>query len=348
MHIVNASHFETGRRRLGASELTVPALGVGTWSWGDTLMWGYGRSHTGDDVGEAYRASLDAGLGFFDTAEVYGRGESERLLGRCSREAGRPVTVATKFAPLPARRSAATLERALDGSLRRLGVERIDLYQIHGPSPLPFLQVDALMDAMAGAVRAGKVRAVGVSNYSASLMRRAHARLAGHGIPLASNQVHHSLLHRYPETNGVLDACRELDVALIAYSPLEQGVLTGKYRTGAASMPRVRRLAAGFLDRVDPFGETGGSVARFRRLLSGSGKLRTERLAPVFHALEEAARAHGKTIGQVALNWLVHVDPCVVAIPGAKNARQARENAGALGWRLSDAEHARIGEAAAG
>src|SRR5262249_1720593 len=158
-----------------------------------------------------------------DTAEMYGAGESERLLGACRREDGRPITIASKFAPpltpfSRTRSSARSLLKALDDSLARLGVEYIDLYQIHFPSPE--LKVDALMDVLAEAVQSGKVRAVGVSNYSAAMMRQAHARLASHGVPLASNQVHYSLLRRFPETNGVLAACRELDVALIAYSPL--------------------------------------------------------------------------------------------------------------------------------
>src|SRR5260370_25456319 len=115
------------------------------------------------------------------------------------------------------------------------------------------------MDVLAEAVQAGEVQAVGVRNYSASQMRQAHARLARYGIPLASNQVGYSLVHRYPETNGVLDACRELDVALIAYSPLEQGILTGKYRRKGTSMsPTTRRMLNLFL-RLDIPGDTRGS-----------------------------------------------------------------------------------------
>jgi aryl-alcohol dehydrogenase-like predicted oxidoreductase len=155
---------------------------------------------------------------------------AERLPGECRRRDGRPITIASKFAPPltrasragRARSSARSLLEALDHSLERLGIECIDLYQLHTASPV--LKVDHLMDALAEAVQAGKVRAVGVSNYSASQMRQAYAHLASYGIPPASNQVWDSLLHRYPETNGVLDTCRELNVALMAYSPLEQGI----------------------------------------------------------------------------------------------------------------------------
>ncbi|HLZ63177.1 MAG TPA: aldo/keto reductase [Ktedonosporobacter sp.] len=336
------------QRSLGASGLVVPALGIGIWSWGDKTIWGYGGSYTRDDITQAYHSCLDAGLNFFDTAEMYGSGESERLLGECRREDGRPIIVASKFAPplsrfSRTRSSARSLLKALDNSLARLGIECIDLYQIHFPSPL--LKVDDLMDVLAEAVRAGKVRAVGVSNYSASMMRQAHSRLASHGIPLASNQVHYSLLHRYPETNGVLETCRELDVALIAYSPLEQGTLTGKYRTRDASTPFSRRLIQSIGGRLDPFGDTRGSLTMTQRLLSGSRTKQREKLEPLFVVLEEIARAHEKTIAQVALNWLITKDEHVIPIPGAKNARQARENAGALGWHLTAAEHTRISQA---
>jgi aryl-alcohol dehydrogenase-like predicted oxidoreductase len=275
------------QRKLGASGLAVPALGIGTMSWGERLL-GYGKTHTCDDVFQAYRTCLDTGLNFFDTAEGYGGGENERLLGECRRKDGRPIIIATKFAPVSlfaptlTRLSPRALLKALDNSLQRLGVECIDLYQIHFPPSLH--RVDALMDVMAEAVRAGKVRAVGVSNFSAPLMRQAHTRLAYHGIPLASNQVHYNLLHRYAETNGVLDACRELDVTLIAYSPLEQGVLSGKYRSGAVSMPfAVRSLY--YIGQLDPFKETENSMPVLRRLFTRPRILQPEGLARISNAL---------------------------------------------------------------
>ncbi len=315
--------LQLDQRQLGNSGITVPSLGVGIWSWGDKSFWGYERDYTRNDIAEAYKICLDSGLNFFDTAEVYARGESERILGACRRDDGRPIIIASKFMPLPDGFSRRNLLTALDNSLVRLGVQQIDLYQIHFPSP--FYNVHGLMDALAEAVRSGKVRAVGVSNYSADLMRKAHARLARHDIPLASNQVHFSLLHRKPEVNGVLDACRELNVALIAYTPLEQGLLTGKYRAGGKQTP----------------------LPSFPRRLMQTG-LRSSRrkMEALFEVMEEAARAHDKTIAQVALNWLLCKDECIIPIPGAKNARQARENAGAIGWRLTEVEQERIARAA--
>lgn len=190
------------------------------------------------------------------------------------------------------------------------------------------------MDVLAEAVQAGKVRARGVSNYKASLLRRAHARL---GIPLASNQVPYSLLHRYAETNGVLDACRELNVALIAYSPLQQDILSGKYRTTPLSKPVMLRLVETLSPR-DPFREMAGASY-------GPRDVRPEQLKPLFVVLEQIANAHQKTIAQVALNWLLTTDPCILPIPGAKNARKASQHAGALNWRLTGEEHARISQA---
>jgi aryl-alcohol dehydrogenase-like predicted oxidoreductase len=299
---------------IGRTDLRVTPLGVGTWQWGDRY-WRFGGEYGLPDVEAAYRASREAGIDFFDTAEIYGRGESERILGALVGHDQSQVVVATKFAPLPTRWTARHVTRALDASLKRLGMPRVDLYQIHWPYSL--MQIDMLMNALADQVGAGKVRAVGVSNYSVRQMRHAHAVLARRGIPLASNQVHYSLLHRAPERNGVLAACSELEVRLIAYSPLEQGILTGKYHRGAAS-PRGAR----------------GMVGAYR-----PSALRAS--LPLIERLEQIGVAHGgKTPSQVALNWLMRCG--ALPIPGAKTAAQASANAGALGWDLTDEEFAQL------
>lgn len=309
----------TGRdtRRLGASGVTVSALGVGTWAWGDKSFWGYGKTYTRADIAAAFRESVAMGVGFFDTAEIYGRGVSERFVGAFARANTSPVVIATKYAPLPNRFSAAKLPEMLDRSLARLGVAQVGLYQIHWALPYP--PIEDLMDALAGAVQAGKVRAVGVSNYTADQMRRAHARLATHGVPLASNQVRYNLLHRQPERDEVLAACRTLDVALIAYSPLAQGLLTGKRAASADTVVAGPRRFS----------------RRFRR--AGNDEIR-----PVLDALKAVADVRGKTVEQVALNWLLNRDDVVIPIPGAKTAAQAHANAGALGWRLTAAEMATL------
>ncbi len=306
------------RITIGRSGITVAPLGVGTWAWGDERFWDYGKSYGREDVAGAFAASVAAGVTLFDTAEIYGKGESERLIGALMREQNAPITIATKFAPYPWRFSARTLRGALDASLQRLGVERVELYQIHFPYSI--LSIAALMDALADAVAEGKVGAVGVSNYSAPQMARAQEALARRGVTLASNQVQYSLLSRRPETNGVLDACRALGVTLIAYSPLAQGLLTGKYAVGDRP-PGIR-------GRLGQFGDT-----RLRGLVGLLGLLRG------------IGQDHGgKTPGQVALNWLIR-QTGVLPIPGAKNAAQATGNAGALGWALRPAEVAALGTA---
>ena len=337
------------RRRLGGSGIAVPVMGIGTDSWGEKLL-GYGKRYGDDDLYQAYRACLDAGLNFFDTAEGYAGGVSESLIGTFHGRDGRDILIATKFDNpiLFARRGGkakpGSVAAALNASLKRLGVDHVDLYQVH--FPLPAEAIDGFMEVLAAQLKAGKIRALGVSNFGADAMRQAHRSLAARNIALASNQVCYNLLHRHPEQNGVLDACRELDVALIAYTPLATGVLTGKYRRGGVRSTLTQRL---FLRLVqfDPFHEGTNRPSLVQRLLSKPRTLQFEQLEPLFQCMEEIAGAHGKTIGQVALSWLLTADPCVIPIPGAKNLRQARENAGALDWRLSAGERARISAAEA-
>ena len=303
--------------------LRVPALGVGAWAWGTANFWGYGKEYGREDVAAAYRASLENGVALVDTAEIYGNGASERIIGGLlneseGRTSGETPVIATKFAPLPYRLNPRSLLKALDASLQRLGVETVDLYQIHFPSPV--LRIEGLMDALAEAASQGKVRQVGVSNYGAEAMKRAHDRLAQHGVRLASNQVHYSILNRAPETNGVLEACRDLGTTLIAYSPLAQGLLTGKYLPGQTD------------------NRPAGLVRRAGR---GFSETNLRRIEPVVDLLREIGAAHGREPSQVALNWLIG-QPGVLAIPGAKNERQAIQNAGALGWTLSDSERERL------
>jgi aryl-alcohol dehydrogenase-like predicted oxidoreductase len=256
----------------------------------------------------ALEVSLASSVNLIDTAEMYSNGASERRVGELAR--GKDVLIATKFPPGPFSRDD-LFPKALEDSLMRLERRTIDLYQIHFTSGR--LSIPKLMNFMAEAVEAGKIRAVGVSNYSAAEMRLAHAELAKRGIPLASNQVQYSLLHRKPEVDGVLEACRELGVTLIAYSPLAMGALTGKYSATAK---------AGGLRRY--------LVPTFR----GKG---IEAVQPVVKLLREIGEHYSKSPSQVALRWLIE-NETVLPIPGAKNSRQAVENAGALSFSLTPEE----------
>jgi aryl-alcohol dehydrogenase-like predicted oxidoreductase len=186
---------------------------------------------------------------------VYSAGRSETTLGEAARQDGRPVLIASKFAPLPYRVTAGQFASALDNTLERLGRDSLDLYYLHFPySPLG---VGAWMRAMASAVKAGKIRAVGISNCTAAQMRKAADVLARYGIPLAANQVQYSLLHRKPETNGVLDACRRMDVALVAYRPIGGGVLG----SGSSTGPGRSALAGTLRDVAAARGATAAQVA---------------------------------------------------------------------------------------
>ena len=203
----------------------IPALGVGTWAWGDRNVWGmggYDAALTEATIAEAWEASIDAGVTFFDTAEGYGNGESERIIGRllaADRGRASKVVLATKFIPMPWKLDVVgALRRSLEASLGRLGVAKVGLYQIHGPISLR--GHGAIADALAAVHADGMVEAVGVSNYSVGEMRSIASKLAERGIPLASNQIEFSLLRRRPETGGLLAACRELGVVPLAYSPI--------------------------------------------------------------------------------------------------------------------------------
>lgn len=291
--------------------LQLPALGLGTWAWGDRSTWGmdgYDRTYRFETIRDAFRESLAAGVTLLDTAEVYGGGESERILGRLLEE-DHPnrasAVVATKFLPFPWRVAVrSSLMSSLRASLARLRLPFVHLYQIHGP--ISWRSHAAMADALAAAFDAGLVKAVGVSNYSEAEVRAIHGALAKHGIPLASDQIEFSLLRTMPESTGLLRACRELGVTVLAYSPIGQGRLTGKY--GPGSPPQGNRNFSAY-----PMNEIEPVVAELRRI---------------------GERRDGKTPSQVALNWVMQKG--AVPIPGAKNGEQARQNAGALGWRLSD------------
>lgn len=289
-------------------------MGVGTWQWGDRIVWNYDSSHNEDFIRAAFNVSLEQGIRLFDTAEIYGNGQSERLLGQLLKETNLPVLVATKFMPFPWRLERKSLLRALKHSLNRLGLESVDLYQIHWPFPI--VSIEKWMSAMAEAVQQGLARTVGVSNYNYAQMMRAFSALERRSIPLASNQVEYSLLNRKIEKNGLLKRCQELGIRVIAYSPLAMGLLTGKY--GPENPPpglRGRKYAS-----------------------------QLKRLKPLLNLMTEIGREHeNKSCAQVALNWCICKG--TLPIPGAKNAEQALINAGALGWRLTEEEVARLDHA---
>ena len=288
-------------------------MGLGAWQWGDRIFWQFGQGYSDKEVHEAFKLSVEEGIRFVDTAEAYGNGLSERLLGKFIQETDQPVLIATKYFPFPWRFLSSSVVRALKNSLERIGVESVDLYQIHWPTPL--MSVDRMMDGMIECAKSGMTRTVGVSNFNQTQMLTAYSALARQSIPLASNQVHFSLLNRKVEKDGLLARCRELGVRLIAYSPLEKGLLTGKYN------PDHR-----------PPGTRGGIYSDL-----------LPKIEPLIKLMTIIGQDHGgKSNAQVALNWTICKG--TLPIPGAKNVKQAQENAGALGWKLTEEEVARLDE----
>lgn len=308
---------------LGRAKLKVPRMGIGAMTWGDPkglarlhpATTAYGGAHGIEEERRALEMSIEAGANFFDTAAMYSMGAAELRLGELAR--GKNILIATKY-PSGFSFRVEDFPKELEATLARLGRECIDLYQHHYPNAR--LSIPKLMDLVADAVEAGKVKAVGVSNYSAEQMREAHAALAKRGIPLASNQVEYSLLHRKPEVDGVLDVCRELGITLMAYSPLAGGMLTGKY--SAQNRP------GGF----------------FRRILPQYNRKAMDAMQPVIKLLREIGDRYSKTPSQVAIRWLIE-NPLVLPIPGAKNGKQATENAGALSFSLTPEEVEMLSEA---
>ena len=295
---------------LSVKNISLPTLGIGTWAWGDRLFWGYGSNYGEQEVEQAFTAAIASGATFFDTAEVYGLGESERLIGRFLKQTNQPVQIATKYFPLPWRFGKQAVTDALTDSLKRLDVEQIALYQVHMPFDF-FMGQQTLMSALADEVKRGRILTVGVSNYSASQMKQAHDLLAQYDVPLAVNQVRYSLLTRAIEQNGILKTARELGVTILAYSPLDQGLLTGKYT------PDNQERVTG-ARKLDP-------------KFSAQG---LRKIKPLINQLQLLGEKYQKTTAQVALNWLIAQEN-IIPIPGAKTPRQAEENAGAMGWQLS-------------
>lgn len=266
---------------------------------------------------EAFTAALEAGITFFDTAEIYGLGLSEKFLGKFMQKTEQKVQIATKFGPAPWRFTGQSVSDALTDSLKRLQVEKIALYQVHWPFTFLMSQ-ETLMNTLADEVKRGRIEAIGVSNYSAQQMREAHEILAKRGVPLAVNQVRYSLLARQIESNGIFHSARELGVTILAYSPIAQGLLTGKYSAESAETPSGAR-------RIDPqFSKEG-----------------LQKIEPVISLLRQFGEKRDRTPVQVALNWLI-AQGNVIPIPGAKTAQQVQQNAGALGWRLTDDEIAQL------
>jgi len=311
------------KRRLGKSEIQLTPIGLGTWQFskGQGMAGSFWSALDDETTTGVVKAALDGGIDWFDTAQVYGNGNSERGLAAALKALGvKPgsVRIATKWWPML--RTAGNIPKTIGQRLECLSPYPIDLYQIH--QPLSLSSVEKQIEAMGDLVKDGKVASVGVSNFSARAMERAHAALARKGLPLVSNQVKISLLDRSIERNGVLETAQRLGITLIAYSPLAQGVLTGRFHDDPGSMQ---------------------SVTRARRLVGSIKRSTLERTRPLVDELKTIGAAHQATASQIALNWVVSFwGDTVVAIPGASKPKQATEAAGAMSFELTREELDRL------
>jgi len=306
-------------RYLGQTGLKVTPIGLGAWqfSGGRGAAGSYWPAMENQTMNDVVRVSHEGGINWFDTAEVYGWGHSEQSLAEALRSAGiknGEIIIATKW--WPTFRWANSIRTTIDKRLRFLADFSIDLYQIH--QPWSFSSVESEMDAMADLVKDGKIKAIGVSNFGPNTMGRAFRHLEKIGLPLASNQVKYNLVDRRIEFNGVLQTAKSLGISIIAYSPLEQGLLTGKFHKN----PELLKKISGPRKWVN----------RFRR--GGLGLYQ-----PVIDALERIARTYRATPAQIALSWLINFKgESVVAIPGASSIEQASGNAKAMGITLDENE----------
>ncbi|MFN7994045.1 MAG: aldo/keto reductase [Bryobacteraceae bacterium] len=297
------------KRRIGS--LAVSAVGLGCNNFG----WRIDNAASARVV----NAALDAGINFFDTADIYGGGQSEEFLGLALADRRSEVLIATKFGMRmdDQRRGARPeyIRRAAEDSLHRLGTNYIDLYQLHQPDP--DVPIADTLGAMEELVKAGKVREIGCSNFSAAQLRDANAAAGPGAARFVSLQNQYSMLHREPEAE-VIPECSRLGVAFIPYFPLANGLLTGKYRRGQAP-PEGSRAHAGF-----------------------GPKVFTEQNLALVERLGKFAESAGHTMLELAISWLASQAAVASVIAGAKSPEQVRGNAGGATWRFSADELAQV------
>lgn len=300
---------------LGRGGPKVSEIGVGMWQAGGKS---WGQDVEDAECQKAMERALDLGVNLVDTAEAYGDGHSEEVVGRAIRSVGRDnVFIATKVAGEHLR--ARDVERACRQSLRRLGLREVDLYQVHWPNPWSLSPIPETMKALEKLHRSGRIRHIGVSNFAVRDLEEARASLSRADI--VSDQVQYSLLHREPEA-GLTRYARKEGIALLAWSPIAKGALAGAYT--AAHRP--------------------GDSIRSENALFRPKNLQA--IAPLLARLRRIAEAHGKTSAQAALRWLAD-HPGVIPIPGVKRPAQAEENAGAAGWSLTRGERLVLDRASA-
>ena len=302
-------------RSVGKSDLMITPIGLGCWQFSKrkNMAGKFWPEMEDDIITQMVKISLEGGINWFDTAEVYGNGASEKALASSLSSLGKKpgeIIMATKWWPMF--RTAANILKTIDQRKAALAPYPIDLYQVH--QPWGFSNEKAEMEAMSKLVKDQKIRYVGVSNFSAKQMRNAWEALQKQDIHLVSNQVRYNLLDRKIESNGILQTAKELGITIIAYSPLAQGLVTGKFHDNPDLLKNI-----GMRKYASPF-KPGG----------------LEKSRPVVKTVQELAKKYSVTPSQIALNWLINSHgETVVAIPGATKESHARENAGTMTFVLS-------------
>jgi aryl-alcohol dehydrogenase-like predicted oxidoreductase len=297
-------------RRIGSLEVSVAGLGCNNFGWRIDY----------DATAAVVHAAVDAGITFFDTADIYGGTRSEEFIGQALGTRRDEIVIATKFgmAVDDQRRGARPeyVKQAAEDSLRRLRTDRIDLYQLHQPDPdVPIADTLGALDEL---VRAGKVREIGCSNFSVEQLREAEAAVRPGAARFVSVQNQYNLLHRDPERD-VIPECQRLGLAFLPFFPLASGLLTGKYRRGQAP-PEGSRLA---------------TIERFK-------KTATDRNLDIVEKLLEFSTLRGHTLVELAMSWLASQPAVASVIAGATSPKQVKLNAAAVNWRLTSEELAEI------
>ncbi|HVN05231.1 MAG TPA: aldo/keto reductase [Bryobacteraceae bacterium] len=299
------------RRRIGSLDVGVVGLGCNNFGWRIDAT----------ASGAVVDAALDAGINFFDTADIYGAGQSEEFLGKALGPRRNEILIATKFGmKMDEHRHGARPEyirQAAEDSLRRLKTDHIDLYQLHQPDPS--VPIADTLGALNELVRAGKVREIGCSNFSGDQLREAEAAAPKGGARFVSVQNQYSLIHRQPEAD-VIPQCVRAGIAFIPYFPLGNGLLTGKYRRGQA-VPEGSRAHAGF-----------------------GPKVFTDQNLALVEELIEFSVSHGHSVLELAVSWLAAQPSVASVIAGAKTPEQVKANATSAAWKLSPGELASTGE----
>ncbi|KAJ4128062.1 hypothetical protein NW768_008346 [Fusarium equiseti] len=297
--------FPTAQRPVAASNIC-----IGAWPWGDKATWQYDETQLPDII-RAWKTLYEAGINFIDTAEAYGSGESERIVGELVRDLPRDsFVVQTKYfsTPLKAANFIHPTEapiKSLKSSLGRMGLDYVDIYLVHGP--IPPQSIAQIAEGMAQCVEQGLAHCIGVANYDVEDVQKINDELAKFNIPLATNQCEFNILRRYPELSGNIKKCQDSGMIFQSYSSLAQGRLTGKYSKDNPP-PKSHRFSS----------------------------YNMEELEPVLETLKTVAERRGKSIAAVALNY--NISKGVLPVVGIRNVEQAKCAIEALGWRLTDTE----------